>query len=150
MTGWPDIPYEPWVETCTALHLYAQIVGKVRLSLTPWVNHAWHATLYVVPRGLTTGPIHAPTGCFALTFDIQVGQLVAEATDGAPSSFDLGPMSVAAFHDQTRKAVQAVGGPFPLHRPLPIRPLRAGRGRQPGRRSVGYRCVIAGLRSRDR
>lgn len=115
MTGWPDIPYEPWAETCTALHLYAQIVGKVRLSLTPWVNHAWHATLYVVPRGLTTGPIHAPTGCFTLTFDMHGGQLVAEATDGARSSFDLGPMSVAAFHDQVRKAVEAVGGPFAIH-----------------------------------
>ena len=51
---WPDIPYEPWRETCSALHLYAQIIGKYRLARTAWVNHSWHATLYVNARGLTT------------------------------------------------------------------------------------------------
>jgi hypothetical protein len=54
---WPDIPYPPWRETCTALHLYAQIVGKYRLARTPWVNHSWHATLYVGVRGLSTSII---------------------------------------------------------------------------------------------
>ena len=44
---WPAIPYEEWRETCSALHLYAQMVGKYRLARTPWVNHSWHATLYV-------------------------------------------------------------------------------------------------------
>ena len=51
---WPDIPYQPWRETCTALHLYTQVVGKYRLARTPWINHSWHATLYVNARGLTT------------------------------------------------------------------------------------------------
>jgi hypothetical protein len=51
---WPDIPYEPWRETCSAVHLYAQIVGKYRLAPTPWVNHSWHATFYVHARGFTT------------------------------------------------------------------------------------------------
>lgn len=51
---WPDIPYEPWRETCSALHLYTQIVGKYRLAQTPWINHSWHATLYVDARGFTT------------------------------------------------------------------------------------------------
>ena len=54
---WPDIPYEPWRETCSALHLYSQVVGKYRLACTPWVNHSWHATLYVNARGLTTSII---------------------------------------------------------------------------------------------
>ena len=50
---WPDIAFEPWKDTGAALHLYSQIVGKYRLAHTPWVNHSWHATLYVSPRGLT-------------------------------------------------------------------------------------------------
>ena len=52
---WPDIPFEAWKDTCAALHLYTQIVGKYRLAHTPWVNHSWHATLYVNADGLTTG-----------------------------------------------------------------------------------------------
>ena len=52
---WPDIPYPPWRETCAALHLYTQIIGKYRLAHTPWVNHSWHATLYVNARGTTNG-----------------------------------------------------------------------------------------------
>ncbi len=52
--NWPDIPFEQWRETCSALHVYSQIVGKYRLARTPWLNHSWHATLYVNTRGLTT------------------------------------------------------------------------------------------------
>jgi len=51
---WPALPYEDWKDTCTTLHLWTQIVGKVRLAQTPWANHSWHVTLYVTPRGLTT------------------------------------------------------------------------------------------------
>ena len=54
---WPPIPYADWQPTVTALHLYAQIVGKYRLARSPWINHSWHATLYVTPRGLTTSMI---------------------------------------------------------------------------------------------
>ena len=57
MRAWPAIPYPDWRETCTALHLWSQIVGKYRLAHTPWVNHSWHATFYVTPRGLTTGSV---------------------------------------------------------------------------------------------
>ncbi|HEY3719825.1 MAG TPA: DUF5996 family protein [Roseiarcus sp.] len=59
---WPEIPYETWRETCSALHLYAQIVGKYRLAQTPWVNHSWHATLYVDTRGLTTSVVPDAAG----------------------------------------------------------------------------------------
>ena len=115
MTDWPDIPYAPWSETCTALHLYAQIVGKWRLSHTPWVNHSWHATLYVVPRGLTTGPVHTLQGCLTLTFDLIDERLVAEADGGARETFVLGPMSVATFLERTRHAVEAAGGRLDIH-----------------------------------
>ena len=51
---WPALPYEAWKDTCATLHLWTQIVGKIRLAQTPWINHSWHVTLYVTPRGLTT------------------------------------------------------------------------------------------------
>src|SRR3546814_19219281 len=53
---WPTLPYKAWQDTCVTLHLWTQIVGNIRLALTPWVNHYWHATLYVPARGLTTPP----------------------------------------------------------------------------------------------
>ena len=55
--AWPALPYPPWQETCTTLPLWTQIVGKIRLALTPWLNHSWHVTLYVAARGLTTSTI---------------------------------------------------------------------------------------------
>ena len=117
---WPSIPFEPWADTCAALHLWCQILGKVRLAHTPWVNHSWHATLYVVPRGLTTGPIHLRGGgCLTLTLDLVGHRLVAEADGGARGGFDLEAMSVAAFHARTKRAVEAVAGengaPFAIH-----------------------------------
>ena len=116
MTAWPAIPYAPWADTCTALHLWCQIVGKYRLAHTPWVNHSWHATLYVTPRGLTTGPVHeADGGCVTLFFDLLDHRLVAEADGGAREAFALEAMSVAQFHARTRKLVGAVGGTFDIH-----------------------------------
>jgi len=56
-TVWPPLLYADWTETCTALHLWTQILGKYRLVHAPWMNHSWHATLYVTPRGLTTGAV---------------------------------------------------------------------------------------------
>ena len=114
-TGWPPLPYAEWVQTCSALHLWCQIVGKYRLAHTPWVNHSWHATLYVTPRGLTTGPVHEPGGCVSLTLDLVDHRLIAEADDGARDSFALEAMSVAAFFGRTRAAVEKVGGTFDIH-----------------------------------
>ena len=114
--SWPAIPYEPWADTCTALHLWCQIVGKYRLAHTPWVNHSWHATLYVTPRGLTTGPVHeAGGGCVTLTFDLVDHRLVAEADGGARGDVALEAMSVAEFLARTRAAVEQVGGTFDIH-----------------------------------
>ncbi len=54
---WPELPFEAWKDTAATLHMWTQIVGKVRTVQTPWINHSWHVTLYVTPRGLTTSPI---------------------------------------------------------------------------------------------
>jgi len=118
-TGWPALPFEPWAETCAALHLWSQIVGKYRLSHTPWVNHSWHATLYVTPRGLTTGPVYeaGETGCtcVSLSFDLIEHRLVAESASGRREGFALEAMSVADFRARTQRAVEAVGGTFRIH-----------------------------------
>ena len=65
--AWPDIPFEPWKESCATLHLWTQIVGKYRLRRTPWINHGWHATFYVAARGITTSLI--PVGSEGVQFD---------------------------------------------------------------------------------
>jgi hypothetical protein len=114
-SAWPDIPYAPWADTCAALHLWCQIVGKYRLAHTPWVNHSWHATLYVTPRGLTTGPVHEPGGCLTVSFDLVAHRLEVEADGGARAGFALEAMSVAEFLHGTRGAVEAAGGTFDIH-----------------------------------
>ncbi len=107
---WPAIPYADWAETCAALHLWSQIAGKYRLAHTPWVNHSWHATLYVTPRGLTTGPVPDPAGDVTLSFDFCSHHFVADAENGTRETFPLEAMSVAEFFDRVRRTIGAVGG----------------------------------------
>src|SRR3546814_12004266 len=76
--SWPPLPYAAWAETCTALHLWTQIVGKYRLAHAPWVNHSWHATLYVTPRGLTTGAVPDGKAAITLIFDLHAHALRSE------------------------------------------------------------------------
>ena len=66
---WPEIPFATWHETCSALHLYSQIVGKYRLARAPWINHSWHATFYVSARGLTTSLVPDGAG-IEIIFDL--------------------------------------------------------------------------------
>lgn len=96
---WPEIPYAPWRQTCDALHLFAQIVGKYRLARTPWLNHSWHATLYVSARGLTTGLVPDDPGAVEIQFDLIDHAVIGLASDGRTGRFSLRPMSVADFHD---------------------------------------------------
>jgi Family of unknown function (DUF5996) len=112
---WPALNYEEWRETGAALHRWSQIVGKYRLANTPWVNHAWHATLYVTPRGLTTGLIPAESGAVMLSFDFCDHRLVAEKVGGLVETFPLEAMSVAEFLDRTNGAVERIGGSLVIH-----------------------------------
>ena len=96
--AWPDIPYEPWRESCSALHLYTQIVGKYRLAHTPWINHSWHATFYLNTRGLTTSPVPDGPGAVEIMFDLLDHRVIGAASNGRTGAFDLGPMPVAEFH----------------------------------------------------
>ena len=108
--SWPEIPYAEWAETCAALHLYSQIVGKYRLALTPWVNHSWHATLYVDATGLTTGPVTDGDQAIEVRFDLKAHRLVALNSRGEMDGFALRPGTVADFHDRFRRLIAGLGG----------------------------------------
>jgi len=114
MTGWPALPYADWAETCTALHLWLQIVGKYRLAHTPWVNHSWHVTLYVTPRGLTTGMVPDGKTAITLIFDFHEHALIGETHD-TRESFPLEAMSVAEFLRRTAELVGRLGGKMNIH-----------------------------------
>jgi len=113
--SWPAIPYAEWQETCAALHMWSQIAGKYRLAHVPWINHSWHATLYVTSRGLTTGPVPDGPRLITLSFDFCDHALVADADGGARAGFSLEPMSIAEFHARTRRAISEVGGTPSFH-----------------------------------
>ncbi|MDP3749787.1 MAG: DUF5996 family protein [Phenylobacterium sp.] len=114
MTAWPALPYAAWKDTYATLHLWTQIVGKVRLARTPWLNHSWQTPLYVTPRGLTTGIIHHGARTLDLEFDF-VDQVLRIRTDGPTTALPLAPMSVAEFHIQVLEALQALGTPVTIH-----------------------------------
>jgi hypothetical protein len=99
-SAWPALPLDAWKPTYETLHRWTQIVGKIRLALTPWTNHSWHATLYVTARGLTTSPIAWQDRTFTIDFDFIDHRLIAACSDGASRVMALAPMSVAEFHDE--------------------------------------------------
>jgi Family of unknown function (DUF5996) len=94
---WPDLPNPAWRETCTTLHPWTQIVGKIRLSQTPWLNHSWHVALYVTARGLTTSPIPYGERAFQIDLDFIDHALRVETSDGPRWQMPLHAQSVADF-----------------------------------------------------
>jgi hypothetical protein len=112
---WPSLPLEAWRDTCATLHLWLQIVGKVRLASSPWLNHSWHATLYVTSRGLTTSPIPCASRTFQIDFDFIDHRLVVETSDGAIEGFALQPQSVAAFHARLQRLLRTLALPVRIH-----------------------------------
>ena len=88
-TPWPELPTAAWRDTYATLHLWTQIVGKIRLTKSPWLNHSWHVTLYVTPRGLTTSPIPDGTRTFQIDFDFIDHALRISTSDGAQRQFAL-------------------------------------------------------------
>jgi hypothetical protein len=106
---WPDLPLGAWSETHATLHLFTQIVGKVRLVQSPWMNHSWHVTLYVTARGLSTSPIPYDARTFQIEFDFVDHQLRVLCSDGAASGFPLQPQSVAAFYARLVEEMRQLG-----------------------------------------
>ena len=95
---WPELPTKAWRETCETLHLWTQIVGKIRLAREPWLNHSWHVVLYVTPRGLTTSPIPDGTRTFQIELDLLDHALRISTSEGAQRQFSLAGHSVASFY----------------------------------------------------
>jgi len=113
---WPSLPLEAWSETYATWHLWSQIVGKVRLAQTPWLNHAWHATLYVTARGLTTSPIPHGSRTFEIGFDFVDHRLTVQISDGGTGGFALEPMTVATFYARLLQELGRLGVPVQIHR----------------------------------
>ena len=112
---WSAIPYPEWRETCAALHLFTQIVGKYRLARTPWVNHSWHATLYVTASGLSTASVPDGPGGLEIVLDLVEHVVTGRASDGRTGHFPLEAMSVAEFHRRFLDLVRSLGGTPRLH-----------------------------------
>lgn len=113
--GWPALSYEDGRDTLATLHLWIQIVGKVRLAQSAWLNHSWHATLYVTDRGLTTSPIPHGQRSFQIDFDFVDHALRVNSLDGASWRTELRPRTVADFHDELLGALADLGLAVRIH-----------------------------------
>jgi Family of unknown function (DUF5996) len=123
---WPELPTASWRETYETLHLWTQIVGKIRLARTPWLNHSWHVTLYVTTHGLTTSPIPDGTRAFQIDFDFINHDLRISTSDGATRRLALAGLSVASFYTAIMAALAELGihiaiDDMPNETPDPIR-----------------------------
>jgi hypothetical protein len=109
MSDWPALAYADWRDTAVTLQLWTQIVGKIRLSLTPWLNHGWQVPLYVTARGLGTSPIPGGTGLFELEFDFIDHRLVFRSSTGAQDAVALTPQTVAEFYRRVMAMLAGAG-----------------------------------------
>jgi hypothetical protein len=106
---WPNLPLDEWRDTCTTLHLWTQVVGKIRLAQAPMINHWWQVPLYVTCRGLTTSPIPYGARSFQIDFDFIDHHVAIQTSDGATEAFPLEPRSVAAFYGEMMGRLRALG-----------------------------------------
>jgi hypothetical protein len=112
---WPDLTYSRWSETLATLHLWTQVVGKIRLTLTPWLNHSWQTPLYVTARGLGTSPIPLGAKIFEIEFDFVGHRLAVRTSRGAVDSLPLRPQAVADFYSATVDLLQGMGVPVAIN-----------------------------------
>ncbi len=108
---WPPLPQSEWSDTCATLQLWMQIVGKVRLALTPHVNHTWNVTLYPTVRGLTTLPMSHGSRMVQIDFDFLDHELVVQTSDEGRRVIPLRPMAVAEFYGEVMAALDGLGTP---------------------------------------
>jgi Family of unknown function (DUF5996) len=108
-SGWPSLRVDDWTPTRDTLHMWAQIVGKIRMAHMPLINHWWQVTLYVSPRGLTTGAIPYGTAVFDMEFDFVAQVLAIRHSDGSERSVPLQSKPVAQFYEETVSALDSLG-----------------------------------------
>ncbi|WP_243372786.1 DUF5996 family protein [Microvirga solisilvae] len=123
---WPELNYPEWRDTAATLQLWTQIVGKIRLSLTPWLNHGWQVPLYVSARGLTTSPIPFGHEAVEIEFDFIAHRLLVRTSRGDEGIMALEPCSVAEFYEELLDLLRGIGGhvtikEMPNEVPDPIR-----------------------------
>ena len=112
---WPSLPLEAWSDTHATLHRWMQVVGKVRLVQSPPLNHSWSVTLYVTPRGLTTGPVPHGTRSFQIDFDFVVHELRIVTDGGQGKRLPLEAQPVADFYRRLREEMRALGLEVPIY-----------------------------------
>jgi hypothetical protein len=125
--SWPALPFAEWKDTAITLHMWTQIVGKIRLTLSPWTNHSWHVTLYLTSRGLTTSPIPHASDTFEIYFDFIDHNLRILKSDGSHRAIEQKPRSVADFYsavmatlDELQLPVTINTTPNEIQNPIPF------------------------------
>lgn len=113
--NWPDLPFEAWRDTYETLHMWTQIVGKIRRVQTPWINHSWNVSLYATAHGLTTSPIPSGNRLFQIDFDFVDHQLLIQTGDAKTESIPLVPRSVADFYRELFARLSLLGLDIKIH-----------------------------------
>jgi hypothetical protein len=147
--AWPSLPFDAWRDTAATLHMWTQVVGKVRLARAPAVNHWWHVPLYVTARGLTTSPMPAGDRLFEIAFDFVDHRLKIETSDPAAESFALEPIAVADFHAELMARLRALGletriwtTPVEIPDPIPFERDRTHRSYDPAYANRFWRVLL--------
>lgn len=115
---WPPLDFSAWRDTAMTLQLWTQVIGKIRLASTPWLNHSWQVPLYVSARGLTTSPMPSGTEIAEIEFDFMAHRLVGRSSNGAAADLALAPMTVADFYHAALSLARKIGLTVAIH-PLP-------------------------------
>jgi hypothetical protein len=113
--AWPELPLAAWSETRDTLHLWTQIVGKIRLVQTPWINHSWNTTLYVTSRGLTTSLIPYDERIFQIDFDFIDHAVLVTTVEGDRETVMLRPRTVASFYQELAGVLKELELPVTIH-----------------------------------
>ena len=122
---WPPLAFDAWRDTAMTLQLWTQVIGKIRLASTPWLNHGWQVPLYVTARGLTTSPMPSGTEIAEIEFDFLQHRLIGRSSNGAAAELALTPMTVADFYHSALSLARDIGltaaiNPVPAELPDPI------------------------------
>jgi hypothetical protein len=146
---WPSLSYPAWRDTATTLHLWTQIVGKVRLALTPWVNHSWQVPLYVTARGLGTSAVPAGREIFEMELDFMAHRLIVRGSWGAERTIALVPQTVADFYRRVAGLLHEMGvavrigeTPNEIANPVPFPRDRVHASYEPAAAHAFWRVLI--------
>jgi len=146
---WPSLPFAEWRDTCATLHMWTQIIGKIRLAQAPLINHWWQVPLYVTSRGLTTSPIPLGERVFEIGFDFIDHRLTIETGDGKADGFALRPIAVADFYAEATQRLRARGidshiwtTPVEIPDPIPFEQDRTNAAYDPDYANRFWRSLV--------